>query len=137
MGFKRFMGMWKWQPDRNQEPPPKNEWPKGLTTIGEKEFDDFINLYPVSLIDFYSPSCGPCIEMAPAIRHLALRYKHRVAFAKVNIMEEQELSRRYKIMGVPNIIIFSYGKRVTSLLGRKPESSIMKALDKVLAELDK
>ena len=136
MGIRSILGIGKWQPDLDKDPPPKDEWPKGLIGMKEKGFDDFINSYPVSLIDFYSPSCGPCIEMAPTIRHLALRYKHRVAFAKVNVAEEQELARKYKIMGIPNIIIFSYGKRVTGMVGRKPEGSIIKALDKVLAEFE-
>lgn len=136
MGIKNFLGIGKWHPDREKEPPAKDEWPKSLITMDAKGFDDFINLYPVSLVDFYSPSCGPCIEMAPAVRHLALRYKYRVAFAKVNVAENQELARRYRIMGVPNFIIFSYGKRVTSLVGKKPESTIIKALDKVLSEFE-
>ena len=137
MGIKSIMGIGKWHPDLKKEPPPRDEWPKGLIAMDAKGFDDFIDLYPVSLVDFYSPSCGPCIEMAPAVRHLALRYKHRVAFAKVNVAENQELARKYRIMGVPNIIIFSYGKRVTGMVGRKPESKIKKALDKVLSEFER
>lgn len=137
MGMKNILGIGKRHSGRNREPPSRDEWPGGLTILGTKGFDDFIDKYPLTLVDFYSPTCGPCIAMSPIIRKLARRYKYQAAFAKVNIAEHQELAKRYRIMSIPNIVIFSYGKKVTRLVGKKSESSLIKALDRELSDLEK
>ncbi len=120
----------------NREPPPKNEWPGGLVILGTKDFDDFIDKYPITLVDFYSPSCGPCIAMSRTIRLVSRRYKYKAAFAKVNIAEHRELTKQYKIMSIPYIVIFSYGKKVYTLMGKKSEKDLIEALEKVFSKLE-
>jgi len=132
--MKNFLGMGKQR--RNREPPPRGDWPAGLVILDTSGFDDFIEKYPVILVDFYSPTCGPCMAMAPTIRKLSRQYRHRVAFAKVNIAEHQELAKRYRIMSIPNIVIFSYGKKVNRLVGKRSESGLKKALDRALSDFE-
>lgn len=133
MGIKNIMGIGK---RRNRESPPKSAWPKGLVILGEKDFNDFIDLYPVSLIDFYSPTCGPCVAMSRTIRLVSRQYKYKAAFGKVNIAENRELAKRYKIMSIPYIVIFSYGKKVYTMMGKKSEKYLTEALDQVLSKIE-
>ena len=134
MGLKDLLGRKKTESKRT--PPPKEDWPTHVKSLDRKGFDVFIEKYPVSLVDFYSPHCGPCKTMASRLRPLSKEYKHRVAFAKVDVTRHQELAKRFKIMSVPKLIVFSYGKKVGSMLGVKSISTLTKTLDEVLAELE-
>ena len=136
MGIKNIMGMGKRHTNRNREPPPRDEWPGGLVILGTKDFDDFIDKYPVTLVDFYSPTCGPCIAMSRTIRLVSRQYKYKAAFGKVNIAENRELAKQYKIMSIPYIVIFNYGKKVYTLMGKKSEKELIEALDRVLSKLE-
>jgi len=118
-------------------PPAKEDWPTHMKTLDQKGFDDFIEKYPVSLVDFYSPFCGPCKTMTSRLRNLSKDYKYRVAFAKIDVTENQELAKRFKIMSVPHMMVFSYGKKVGTMMGKKDVPTLTKVLDKVLAEVEK
>ncbi len=100
--------------------------------LDKKNFDDFIERYPVSLVDFYSPTCGPCAGFSRTIRQVSRNYKHRVAFGKLDVTENQELAKRFKVMSVPYTVIFSYGKKVYTLMGKKTERELARVLDQML-----
>ena len=134
MGLKDLLGRKK--PESKRTPPPKEDWPTHVKALNQKGFDDFIEKYPVSLVDFYSPYCGPCKTMASRLRPLSKEYKHRVAFGKVDVTENQELAKRFKIMSVPKLMVFSYGKKEGSMLGVKNVATLTKTLDGVLSELE-
>ncbi len=132
--MKNLFKIGKRRPGKNRESLSKDDWPAGLTILDEKNFNEFIEKYPLSLVDFYSPTCGPCVALSRTIRQVSRQYKHRVAFGKVNIAQHRELAKRYKVMSIPYLVIFSYGKKVYTLMGKKSEREITKVLDKILSE---
>ena len=103
-----------------------------MTILDESSFDEFIDKYPVSLVDFYSPTCNPCIALSRTIRSVSRQYKYRVAFGKLDVTQNMDLAKQYRVLSVPFIVIFSYGKKVYTLMGKKSEKEIMKALDEML-----
>lgn len=137
MRRKGLFGLGKWKPDLNREPPPKNEWPTHVKALETRTFNAFIEKYPMSLIDFYSPSCKPCNAIAPQIRVFSKRYKYRIAFGKVNVLTNRELAGDYHILSVPNLIIFSYGEKVKTMIGKSLLAGINEALDDILSEFEK
>ena len=119
---------------KNREPLSREDWPASLTILDQKNFDDFIDKYPVCLVDFFSPTCGPCVAMSRTIRLVSRKYKHRVAFGKLNIASNRELAKRYKIMSIPYIIVFSHGKKVYTMMGKKSERELSGMLDRMLSK---
>jgi thioredoxin 1 len=67
-----------------------------------------------NLIDFYSPFCPPCVQLAPAMEQLA-ESRPDLAIHKVNINRpdvkgidwRSPLAQQYKIRQVPYFMIFS------------------------------
>ncbi len=76
------------------------------------------------LVDFWAPWCGPCKAMAPQFEKAASELEPTVRFAKVNTDEEQELAGRFRIQGIPTMILFKGGKEVARQSGLMNASGI-------------
>lgn len=64
------------------------------------------------LVDFYSPDCGPCMEMAPDYEAAAANFGLEVRFLKVNCLEEPDLARQYDVNMLPTVIAFKNGMEI-------------------------
>jgi thioredoxin 1 len=138
MGLRGLFRSRRWQPDVERDPPPSEDWPDHVVTLKKKNFATFIDKYPLSVIDFWAPWCGPCKKIAPRIRQLSKLYTGTVAFGKVNIDDVQNMSlaKEYKIMGIPNLMFFSYGERVTSITGVRPVNSYKDKIESILEKFE-
>ena len=72
------------------------------------------------LVDFWSPSCPPCLRLAPVIEELAEEYAGRVKVCKVNVSEHPALARAHRIRGIPCMILFRKGEEVDRKVGINP-----------------
>jgi len=61
------------------------------------------------LVDFYSPTCGPCLMMHPLVERLAKRRAGELMVIKVNTENSQELAAGFGIKAVPTFVIISKG----------------------------
>lgn len=109
-----------------------NEWPDYIVILDEKNFDDFIQKYPLSIIDFWAPWCNPCKAMIPRLRRLSKIYKGQLAFGKLDTQKNKNLANKHKIMSIPNLIFFSYGKKISSVTGLKSVGDIKDIIDDLL-----
>ncbi len=109
-----------------------NEWPDYIVILDEKNFDDFIQKYPLSIIDFWAPWCNPCKAMIPRLRRLSKIYKGQLAFGRLDTQKNKNLANKHKIMSIPNLIFFSYGKKISSVTGLKSVGDIKDIIDDLL-----
>jgi len=130
MGIKDRIKFWK--DNSHPEEPSEDDWPDSVEILGGDDFYEFIDKFPLTLIDFHSPHCGPCRAMSPKIRKLAKRYKNQVAFGKVNVAEQKEVAKEYGVSSVPTIIIFEWGKQKKFIVGKRSMADIRNILDRVL-----
>jgi thioredoxin-disulfide reductase len=56
------------------------------------------------VLDFYSPTCGPCVMIAPAFQQLAKEYAKRAVFVKVNVNANGETSSVYQVRSMPTFL---------------------------------
>ena len=100
---------------RNSNKNSKNnyniKYPDHIKILNKNNFNDFINHYPMSIIDFWAPWCKPCKNMNPRIRRLSILYKGKLAFGKLDISKYKDISKKYKIMSIPNLTFFKSGKK--------------------------
>ena len=76
------------------------------------------------LVDFWAPWCGPCKAMAPQFEKAAGTLEPQVRLAKVNTDDEQELAGRFRIQGIPTMILFQHGKEIARQSGAMNASGI-------------
>ncbi len=136
MDLLKIFGVRRWKPDLEQEKPPRKEWPDHVLTLDNNGFDNFINKYPVSVVDFWAEWCTPCKMIAPRIRKLSREYIGRVAFGKLNIGKNRDIAKRYHIIGIPYLCLFSYGKKVTGITGVRSINVIKNRIEDILMRFD-
>ncbi len=88
----------------------KIDWKKEVIEASETK--------PV-LVDFWAAWCGPCQLLKKEIKKIHEEGKYGVV--EVNVEEEMELSREYKISSIPHVKLFYKGKEVSHFTGMKPK----------------
>ena len=98
--------------------------------LTDTEFQSFIAeaSLPV-MVDFYSPTCGPCKSIAPLISKMARDYLGKVLIAKLDTACNPGTAMHYQIRGVPSLLFFKNGTRVDQIVGAPPESQLRHSLD--------
>ncbi len=85
--------------------------------LSEVEFDDLIeNATGPVVVDFWSPTCGPCLMAAPELDKYASANPD-VLVVKVNAQKNMGLMQRFAIRGVPTFKVFNDGKEVYDTAG--------------------
>lgn len=81
----------------------------------EQEFNNLIEDKKV-LVDFYATWCGPCQLISPIIEEIA-KENENIKVIKIDVDKFPELSRKYGIMSIPTLMVFSEGKEVKKHIG--------------------
>ena len=86
----------------------------------------------VVLVDFWAEWCGPCRRLAPTVDALAEEFNGRATIAKLNVDENPDIPGRYKIMGIPALLLFKNGELADQLVGLAPKEDIAKMIERHL-----
>jgi thioredoxin 1 len=102
-------------------------------TVTDATFDaDVLGSDKPVLVDFWAEWCGPCKMVAPVLEEIASEHGDKITVAKVNIDENPEIARRYQIMSIPTMSVFSGGEVVRSIVGAKPKAALLRDLEGIL-----
>ena len=59
--------------------------------LTDSNFGSEVAKYPIMLVDFWAPWCGPCKMVSPIIEQLVKEYSGKIAFGKVNVHDNQRI----------------------------------------------
>ena len=90
------------------------------------------NSKPV-MVDFWAEWCRPCHMLAPTVAEIAQDYEGKLKVMKLNVDEAMNTSTRYRVQGIPTLLLFKNGQVVEQIVGARPKEEITKALDRHLA----
>ena len=76
------------------------------------------------VLDFWASWCGPCRMFAPTFEKVGEEMADTVKFAKVNVDEQQELARRFRVMSIPMLVVLKAGQPVKKTIGALGEEEL-------------
>lgn len=85
------------------------------------------------LVDFWSPTCSPCIRLEPIIEKIAKDFEGKAKVGKLNVLENPKTAGKYKIIGIPTIIIFKNGEAIERTTGVRPREIIADKLNSIIS----
>ena len=82
------------------------------------------------LVDFWATWCMPCRMLAPVIEEIASENEGKIKVGKVNVDENPDLARKYRVMSIPTVLVFKNGELTATSVGVDSKENILKLLDK-------
>jgi len=106
---------------------------EGIQHLSTATFDETIASTdePV-VVDFWAEWCGPCKMIAPILSEIATEHAGHLRVAKVDVDAEPDLARRYDVMSIPTLIVFSGGVAKKRLIGAKGKGQLLSELQEFL-----
>jgi thioredoxin 2 len=95
-----------------------------LVDADSGSFDAEITASVPVVVDFWAPWCGPCRMIAPSLESLSRKHAGRLKVVRLNVDEAPGLSARYRVQGIPLLVLFEKGEERDRLVGAAPERQI-------------
>ena len=101
----------------------------GVLICDNENFNEVVlqSKIPV-LVDFYANWCGPCKMMAPILDEISQEFEGKIKIAKVNVDDNPSLSAKYKVMSIPNMILFENGSEKENIVGARSKDDLIRFL---------
>jgi thioredoxin 1 len=85
----------------------------------------------VVLLDFWSPTCGPCRQLSPIIDEIKLEFD-QVEVIKINVMESMDEATQYGVRALPTLVFLKDGEVVEKKIGVQSKEDIVELLDSIV-----
>jgi len=80
------------------------------------------------LVDFWASWCGPCQMVGPVVEEVAGEVTD-AKICKVNVDEQPELARQFRVMSIPTLMVFKDGQAVKREVGAKSKAELLDMLN--------
>ena len=106
--------------------------PQTVTVTDENfEVEVMQSSVPV-LVDFWATWCPPCRMLSPVVDEIATERVGVAKVAKVNVEENQELARRFKVQSIPLLLFFKGGELKEQIVGSANKKTLASKLDALI-----
>ena len=103
-----------------------------IKQITPENFDSVVSGNLPVLVDFWAPWCGPCRSLSPIVDEVADELAGKLAVAKSNVDDNQDLAMKFGVMSIPTLIVFKNGEEVDRSVGALPKARLQALLEKHL-----
>ncbi len=106
-----------------------------MISVNDLDFEEKVikSKLPV-LVEFYAKWCGPCKQIEPILLSVSEDYSGKLTVAKFDIDESELTQEKYKVTGIPTMLVFKDGKVASKRRGMKIRQEIYEWLQSVLGE---
>ena len=80
------------------------------------------------LVDFWATWCGPCKMLSPVVDEVGEESDGSYKVGKINVDEQSELAKRFRVMSIPTLLVFKNGQEVKRNVGVITKEEILDLL---------
>jgi thioredoxin len=100
-----------------------------MKNVSDQEFQrEVLSSHQPVMVEFWSPKCPHCLNMAPKVSALSKELEGRVKVVKINVLENRRMAMEYGVRGVPAFLLFTDGKVKAQAVGEMDEKELKKEL---------
>ncbi len=85
------------------------------------------------LVDFWAEWCGPCRMVSPVVEEIAQEKGNSLKVVKLNIDDNPDTARRYRVMSIPTLMMFVNGNEKKRLVGARGKTQLLAEVDEFLS----
>ena len=85
------------------------------------------------LVDFWAEWCGPCRMVGPVVEEIAAEQEGKLKVLKLNVDENPDTARQYKVMSIPTLMVFDGGDERKRIVGARGKSQLMDEVQPFIA----
>jgi thioredoxin 1 len=85
------------------------------------------------LVDFWAEWCGPCRVVGPVVEEIAAEKSGALKVLKLNVDDNPETARKYKVMSIPTLMVFSGGNEKKRIVGARGKSQLLQEVDEFIS----
>jgi thioredoxin 1 len=104
------------------------------TDVTDAELEGLIAEPGTVLVDFWAEWCQPCKAMAPTLDAIAQEHGEQFKVAKVDVGAHPDAAKRYRINGIPHLVLFQDGEIVARLTGAQSKDAVLRVVLPLVAQ---
>ena len=93
----------------------------------ENYTDEVVNSTKPVLLDFFATWCGPCQALSPILDEIAGE-RDDVKICKIDVDENKDLARKFRVMSVPTLVVIKNGEIVHRSSGGRSKDEVLELL---------
>ncbi len=87
----------------------------------------------IKVLDFTGKWCSTCIVLDRILEsEIIPKYKNKVKFVKIDVEENENLTKQYDILSVPTLILLKDGKERWRKSSSITKEEVVRELDKII-----
>ena len=95
--------------------------------VTDDQFEEMVLRHPGTvLVDFFTPHCGPCRQVAPVIERLCSERSSELKVLKMDAADNPKTASKHGVSVVPTFILFHAGEKVGQISGVQSQAKLEK-----------
>ena len=107
-----------------------------VAELTDATFDEVMVSSPEPVVvEFWAQWCPPCRTMAPILESVATDYDGRLRLVKINADEQPDLARRFEVVSVPTILVFTDGELRLRMIGARSRAQLLDEIERATGSI--
>jgi thioredoxin 1 len=85
------------------------------------------------VVEFYSPTCGTCMQVAPIVEKIAKEFEGEYKFYKINVENDTNYAKQLGVSGVPTFLFMKQGEVLGTHHGNFSKGDFINKMKKLFA----